>query len=172
MTLGERKQREIETIKERTIKLKLSDADCDRILKKAGEHSLTVAELIENFIGDLVDGTYSNGSDERMMAQDWFDRCYFGMFPEDTLLRHLLEEDYNPKDFLIAYTENELYKSDPKKYYEDEEISPEEMEEDALWFEDELEVMLEYWKPEENPDMEKEIQKIRDYVDEVKQFKG
>ena len=42
MTLAERKQQEIETIKERTIKLKLSDADCDRILEKAGEHSLTV----------------------------------------------------------------------------------------------------------------------------------
>ena len=45
--------------------MKLSDADCDRLARKCGEHGLTIGELIENFVGDLVGGTYSNGSDER-----------------------------------------------------------------------------------------------------------
>lgn len=57
------KKKEIKTVKERSITLKLSDADCDRIAKKAGRSGLTVATLLENFIGDLVGGTYSNGSD-------------------------------------------------------------------------------------------------------------
>ncbi len=61
-------QEEMATIKERSISLKLSDADCERLLKKAAMCGLTVAELLQNFIGDLVDGTYSNGSDERMLA--------------------------------------------------------------------------------------------------------
>lgn len=61
-------QEEIETIRSRTIEVKLSDADVKRISEKAAAHGLTVGELIENFIGDLVCGTYSNGSDERMYA--------------------------------------------------------------------------------------------------------
>ena len=55
-------QEEIETIRSRTIEVKLSDADVKRISEKAAAHGLTVGELIENFIGDLVCGTYSNGS--------------------------------------------------------------------------------------------------------------
>lgn len=62
-------QEEIETIRSRTIEVKLSDADVKRISEKAAAHGLTVGELIENFIGDLVCGTYSNGSDERMYAE-------------------------------------------------------------------------------------------------------
>lgn len=62
---------EIETIKPRTITVNLSDADVKRLAEKSGEGGLTISELLENFIGDLVDGTYSNGSDERMYAEQW-----------------------------------------------------------------------------------------------------
>ena len=55
-------QEEIETIRSRTIEVKLSDADVKRISEKAAAHGLTVGELIENFIGDLVCGTYSKRS--------------------------------------------------------------------------------------------------------------
>ena len=55
-------QEEIETIRSRTIEVKLSDADVKRISEKAAAHGLTVGELIENFIGDLVCGTYSKPS--------------------------------------------------------------------------------------------------------------
>ena len=65
MSWGEEQKKEIETIRERKITVKLSDADCDRLARKCGEHGLTIGELIENFVGDLVGGTYSNGSDER-----------------------------------------------------------------------------------------------------------
>ena len=75
--LYEDRKKEIETIKERTLVLKLSDADCDRILQKAASHGMTVSELLESFIGDLVDGTFTNGSDERYLAEDWFNRCGF-----------------------------------------------------------------------------------------------
>lgn len=91
MTFGEQQQEEIETIKTRTIEVKLSDADVKRISEKAAAHGLTVGKLIENFIGDLVCGTYSNGSDERMYAEQWFNRCWFGMFPDLTFLRYLIE---------------------------------------------------------------------------------
>lgn len=90
MSCGEEQKKEIETIRERKITVKLSDADCDRLAKKCGECGLTIGELIENFVGDLVGGTYSNGSDERMYADKWFECCWFGMSPKPTLLHHLL----------------------------------------------------------------------------------
>lgn len=90
-THGEQQKKEIETIRKRTIELELSDADVKRIAEKAGAHGLTVGKLLESFIGDLVCGTYSNGSDERDIAGQWFERCWFGMFPEMTFLSYLVE---------------------------------------------------------------------------------
>lgn len=91
--MGKAQDREIETIKNRSISVELSDADVRRICEKAGMVGLAVPELLQNFIGDLVSGTYSNGSDERMYANQWFERCWFGMFPENTFLKHLIELD-------------------------------------------------------------------------------
>lgn len=91
MMYGEEQRKEIETIAARTVVLNLSDADCKRISEKAGEVGMTVAQLLENFIGDLVNGTYTNGSDERMYAEEWFNRCGFAMFPSNTFLRWLIE---------------------------------------------------------------------------------
>ena len=112
MSWGEEQQKEIETIRERKITVKLSDADCDRLARKCGEHGLTIGELIENFVGDLVGGTYSNGSDERDYADQWFERCWFGMFPEPTLLNHLLNFGYEPEHYLDMLENVETIKSD------------------------------------------------------------
>jgi len=85
-------QKEIKTIKPRTYSLNLSDADVERIAKTAGAYGLTVSELLENFIGDLVAGTYSNGSDERMYADQWAERCWFSLDPEKNLVQYLCSE--------------------------------------------------------------------------------
>lgn len=114
MSWGEEQKKEIETIRERKITVKLSDADCDRLARKCGEHGLTIGELIENFVGDLVGGTYSNGSDERDYADQWFERCWFGMFPEPTLLNHLLNRGYDPEDYLELLDNIETIKEDIK----------------------------------------------------------
>ena len=81
----------------------MSDSDCELLSRKCGACGITVGELIQSFIGDLIDGTYSNGSDERMYANQWFDRCGFGMYEEPTLLSHLLCEGYNPEDYLYTF---------------------------------------------------------------------
>lgn len=82
---------EIETARPRIIEVKLSDNDAKSLCETAGLHGLTVGRLIENFIEDLVDGPHSNGSDERMYAQQWFERCGFGMFSDFTFLSHLID---------------------------------------------------------------------------------
>lgn len=164
-------QNEQATIRERTITLKLSDDDCDRILRKAGSSGLTVAQLLENFIGDLVGGTYYNGSDERMYAEQWFDRCWFGMFPEKTLLRHLLGNGVDIESFISTYEENEEYKAHPENFGElMEEYGMEPG--DTFWFEDDLKYYLDGWNPEGEPDMNKELETVRAYLNEVKTLKG
>lgn len=93
-----KQEKEIKTIKNRSITIKLSDADCERISKKAGLGGQTVSELLENFIGDLISGTYTNGSDERDRANQWYDRCWFS-WTENTLLQYLLELDYDVEEY-------------------------------------------------------------------------
>lgn len=92
MNSAEIQKTEIKKIAPRTFRLNLSDADVERLFKKAAEVSLTAEQLLENFIGDLVDGTYSNGSDERMLAGEWFDRCWFSYFYYDTFLAYLVRD--------------------------------------------------------------------------------
>ena len=77
MDYTEQQKKEIATVAPRIININLSDSDVKRLYVKAAGASLTPEELIENFIGDLVCGTYSNGSDERVYAEQWFDRCDF-----------------------------------------------------------------------------------------------
>ena len=87
MIYGEQQQKEIATIKERNFKLQLSDADVDRLALKAAEASMTMEELLTSFIGDLVGGTYTNGSDECMYAESWYERCGFSYFPTTDIAR-------------------------------------------------------------------------------------
>ncbi|XCP83597.1 hypothetical protein ABXS75_10930 [Roseburia hominis] len=82
------------TEKERTLKIHLSDKDADDIIRLTGAHDITVEYLVESIIADLIHGAHTNGSDERMYAEQWFNRCWFGMFPEETFLKHLIEWDY------------------------------------------------------------------------------
>lgn len=156
-------KQEIETIKERTIKLKLSDADCERISEKAGLHGLTIGELLESFIGDLINGTYSNGSDERDKASDWFERCWFGMFPNKTLLRHLLSWQYDVENFIDACDELKYKKNHPELFVEDNE---------KPWFEEEYEeATKDFLKKHPDADMEKEIEACRKWLENLQNLK-
>ena len=99
-------EEEIKTIKSRNYNLNLSDADVERLAEKALSYGLTAAELLENFIGDIVNGTYSNGSDERMYASEWAERCWFALdSPEKNLLQFLFGED----QYLSCYSYDDLF---------------------------------------------------------------
>lgn len=124
-SLYEKQQEEIKTIRERTLTLRLSDADVKRICKKAASVSLTVSQLLENFIGDLICGTYSNGSDERNYADNWFERCCFDLSAEPTFLRYSLI-NFICEDVIELYNDIQ----DEKEYLS--EIEAEPMQEDEL----------------------------------------
>ena len=96
----EMQQAKIATIRKRTMTVNLSDADCDRLLNQCGEYGLTINELLASFIGDLVDGTYTSGRDERMYAKGWFERCFAFNFQE-TLLSYLISKKYDPESYVF-----------------------------------------------------------------------
>lgn len=170
--MSKEQDNEIKTIKERTITLKLSDADCERISKKVGKHGLTVGQLLENFIGDLVSGTYSNGSDERMYAEQWFERCWFGMFPEETLLKYLLDWDYDIDDFLTIYDELKHYESNPEEYAKEVEDAKKNGEE-MLWFEQEYhDYIYEFLNNHKDADIQKEIELCRKWLSDFQSLKN
>ena len=173
MSYGEQ-QKEIETIRERKITVKLSAADCDRLAIKCGEHGLTIGEMIENFVGDLVGGTYSNESDERDYSDRWFERCWFGMFPEQTLLSHLFCNGYEPENYLdlldcIKYAEYDKERAkEVLEEYDEEELSF--IDGDIAEWEEKLHDMRENWGAETEPNMGEEIERIKKWVEEKEEL--
>lgn len=162
--------------RERNITVKLNDEECRRLIEKCGEHGLTVGKLVENFICDLVGGSLSNGSDERMHAEQWFDRCWFGMFPEDTLLRHLLYEGFDPEDYINALDgikegENDLQDAqEHPENYDKEDL--EYLQSDIEEWKDELARMKADWHPDQEPDMDEQLQIIKKWIEEKRKLQG
>ncbi len=129
MNNAEQQKKKIETVSPRTFKPELSDTDVKRLFEKAGSVGLTPEKLLENFIGDLVDGTYSNGTDERCHAEKWFDSCWFSLDEYENFLAYLIRNSeeknfYNQLD-TIDECRSELDDLRPEDFESDEEYSEE-----------------------------------------------
>lgn len=182
---------EIKTIKPRKIILNLSDADAERITNKAAACGLTVGELLENFIGDLVGGTYSNGSDERAHAGAWFDRCGFSWLYNQTFTTYALnnwimesvtEAITNIEDTKadIIYTTENIKRLEADAAADPDEIADEKeelnaLQEDLKAFNDELsELYDEYAKAckDENPEpLEKAVAGVMEYIKSLEELR-
>ena len=156
---------ETQTVKARRLEINLSDADVKRISEKACEYGLTVSELIENFIGDLVCGTFTNGSDERMYAKEWVNRCNFTILKDRAFVRFLavsgLLSDVLDLLHYIDNCQNNLA-SDEADLEEAEEIQAE--------VEDYQDQIKEYWdayvlenKGNQQRNFEEEMEKVREW---------
>lgn len=83
-------QKEIESIKPRHFVLELSDADVERLYEKAYSSSATPEQVLKDFVGNLVCGTYTSGSDEVETANAYFGRTYWAL--EGDFLAWAMEE--------------------------------------------------------------------------------
>lgn len=175
--MSSEQKKEIDTIKKRTISLNLSDQDCNRIAKKAAESGITVSQLLENFIGDLVAGTYSNGSDERMMANNWYERCWFSFEPDKSFLRYLVQSDLifdvieRWKDIQAGYEEISAIK---KENTADSQNEIKSWEDDICYWREMIdECWREYtedWNPE-HLSFDEEMDKIMEWNDNLENMK-
>lgn len=131
---------------------------------------MTIGELLENFVGDLVDGDYSNGSDERLYIKSWFDRCFTE--DQETLLSYLINR-YDVYEFLelidsIEEAEQtwEDYKVNPIKYDAEEiEFLQEDLED---WEEQRRDMLAEWRDGHPEADEKKEIEMVKKWGKEKK----
>lgn len=169
--MNERQQEEIKTIKGRKLTLNLSDADCKKVSALCGAHGITVGKLLENFIGDLVGGTYSNGSDERAFAKQWFERCWFGFMPPVSLSEFLIGQFISVEDFFsliddIKEGEETLvdWENNPDKYDAEEiEFLKTDME---GWKQELGEYKTRFEKVKPEADWDKELESAREWYNE------
>lgn len=66
---------DLETKKTRRLSIDLTDLQLLRLKAFADEYDITVNDILSNYIADLVK-VHSNGSDERLMAEDYFQRTH------------------------------------------------------------------------------------------------
>lgn len=177
MTERERQEQEIATIREREMKINLSTADMRRLWKKAGSVGMTAGELLASFVGDLVCGTYTNGSDERMYAEQWFERCGFGMFPEKTFLRYLIEWDElesvlsDEQNVIQGQADLAELEARPDKDSDDQE-EIEYLKEDISGWQESIDKVfsdfVEWCKGEKHGSYEEEMSKVREWYTNMK----
>lgn len=63
------------------IKVKVDPSDLKRFRELCEKYGITPEQLLEGFIADLTFGEKNHGSDERMMAVEYVERCY--LIPRD-----------------------------------------------------------------------------------------
>ena len=150
--------RKTEELKLRSVPVRMSDSDLKYLAEKCGRSGISVQELFEVFVGDLINGSFYSGSDESMYADQWYERHGFSWMNEDSLLSHILSYGSadSVEDFLTAWDERAYYKDHP------EEIDPEDQ-----WWEDELTDLLEGYKGEPTED---DIKSLRDWLEEFRKL--
>lgn len=60
----------------REIRVKIEDEDLEDLKGFLENYDLTPSQLLQGFIGDLIESNMSNGSDERDLANSYFNRAY------------------------------------------------------------------------------------------------
>ncbi len=129
--------RDYELSLQRTITIRFPDDDIEALCRKTGGADLTVGELLENFISDLVGGSRTNGSDERMLAHQWFDCCWFSIGQKMTFLSYLI--DYGLVDEAMDYW------TDLEGYKEQDDLD-EDDKEDLAYCKEELDMLFKEYK--------------------------
>ena len=82
-------QSDADTLKERDIKLSLTDEETRSLLLEAARRNTTVEELLEDFVANLTGSIRSRGSDERDLAERYVDRCIYSFDDNESFLQWL-----------------------------------------------------------------------------------
>lgn len=88
-----------EPLQERTFTVELTEDTFTRFIEMVYRDGTTPAEVLEGFINDLVCGSHTRGSDERMYASQYYKRCMYGDFDPLTFCRFILR-DYGSIDVI------------------------------------------------------------------------
>ena len=157
--------------KTRNVVLNLTDGQCEILTKICGECSLPVGDLISSFVEDLT-AVEEKENERAKYANQWLEKREFSKKAEDSLLRHLLKNSYDPQDYLNDLEYLESLTEDKKSYIinnkEDENYLDiiKEYDEEIITCKDGIKVWEEGWKQKESADMKKEIRKMEEWAEE------
>lgn len=163
-----------EPLQERRFTVELTEDTFQRFIEQCYRDGTTPAEVLEGFINDLVCGSQTRGSDERMIAQQYYDRCCYGMLAEDTFCRFCLI-DYR-MDELREALEQKQYAAEDLAYYEEHPEEDTNGKEDAF-LREELreaedaitEIYKYYTRHSKDPEpMDKALRGVCDYLAALK----
>ena len=157
--------------KKRTITLELADEDTKAFIEKCFQDGTNPAEVLKCFINDLVGGSQSGGSDERELANKYYDRCGYGyFFPDErrTFTQWLLNDYYfetvaGAMEDIKTFEEEIAYL---KKHPEDtNEGEIEDLEREIADSKEEIEfIFREYEKSTSKPEsLEEGLKGVREY---------
>lgn len=159
-----RKNEENDQLKERTISIRMTDSDLQALASKCGKNGITIKELFEIFVGDLVGGHFCYGSDEGRLADEWFERHLFE-YGDDSLLQYLLR--YGSATivgtFLEAWEEQKYFAEHP------DELSTICDPSEEPWFIEEIKDDISGWNGEIT---DEEINRIKAWLEEYSTIKG
>lgn len=167
-----------EPLKQRTFTVELTDSTMTDFFNKCYQDGTTPAEVLEGFINDLVCGSQTRGSDERMIAGQYYDRCCYGMFAVDTFCRFCLI-DYRMDELREALERKQDAAADLAYYEDHKEEDPDGTEaaflrDNLREAEDEInEIYRDYADQTADPEpMDKALQGVCDYLAELETMKG
>ena len=168
--------------RKRAFTLELTDKETAAFIEKCYRDGTTPAEVLEGFINDLIAGSRTRGSDERMYAGQYYERCGYGFFFPDeyrTFTQWLLYEygDYSLKEIIDSLDDVKTFEEEIAYLKE----HPEECEEGELEnleadltarMEDIEEAYREYTKDIKSPDtLEDGIKGVREYLEMIERIK-
>lgn len=107
--------------------LNLTEADNLAFIDKCFRDGTTPAEVLEGFINDLVAGSESRGSDERMLAEEYYNRCGYSFSGNSETFMQWLLNNGIIADLMDEPEETEI--ADIYKEYISETEHPESLEE-------------------------------------------
>lgn len=157
--------------KKRTIAIELTDEDTKAFIEKCFQDGTNPAEVLKCFINDLVGGSQSGGSDERELANKYYDRCGYGyFFPDEhrTFTQWLLS-DFSFETVAGAMEDIKTFEEEIaylKKHPEDtNEGRIEDLEREIADSKEEIEfIFREYEKSTSKPEsLEEGLKGVREY---------
>ena len=122
-----------EPLKKRTFVIELTQDTYRNFIEMVYRDGVTPAEVLEGFINDLVCGSHTRGSDERMYAEKYYDRCGYGYFFDMhpcSFVQWLLREHGNGTVKRVSYAIDDIKNCDEETAYLTEH--PEECDEGEL----------------------------------------
>ena len=168
--------------KKRAFTLELTDTETAAFIEKCFRDGTTPAEVLEGFICDLTGAERTRGSDERMLAGQYYERCGYGFFFSGeyrTFTQWLLSEygDYSLKEIIDSLDDIKTFEEEIAylKEHPDEanEGELEDLEAEIKGSTEDIErYYQEYTEGTTKPDtLEEGIKGVREYLDTIARIK-